>query len=262
MTVFASSTKPSFSVVETDKPIELKPVVKIVIDWSKIIGYDSIKSILDRTLNPETQGKKRIHILLCGSPGTSKTVFLLTILDGLKKLGLNAHYLDATTLSSSGVLEYMFTNDMDYCLLDELDKLDKEHQATFLNTLENGILQETKHKRIRRKEMKNCLFIVTANYRDKILEPLFTRMLTLLIPKYTKEQFYAIGTQLLSQQYSKTKDIAYYITDQVWKIYTERRHEEPNLRVARDIAILTNNDKAVIDPVLQGVTEYSKRDNE
>ena len=134
-------------------------------------------------------------------------------------------------------------------------------QATFLNNLENGILQETKHKRIRRKDMRNCLFIITANYQDKILKPLFTRMLTLLIPKYRKEQFYAIGTQLLSEQYGKTKDIAYYITDQVWRIYTGRRHEEPNLRVARDVAILTNNDKAVIDPILEGITTYSKGDD-
>jgi len=57
--------------------------------------------------------------------------------------------------------------------------------------------------------------------------------------------------QLLSEQYGKTKDISYYITDQVWKIYTEKRYEEPNLRVARDVAILTNNDRAVIDPILE-----------
>lgn len=58
-------------------------------------------------------------------------------------------------------------------------------------------------------------------------------------------------------QYGKTKDIAYYITDQVWRIYTERRHEEPNLRVA----ILTNNDKAIIDPILEGITTYGKGDD-
>ncbi len=254
----ATSVKPNLEHFE--KPKENPKIYKsadnitIQIDWSKIIGYDEIKHIIEASLN--TKNKKKTHILLCGSPGTSKTVFLLTIFESLKKIGLNAHYLDASTLSSSGVVEYMFSNDMDYCLLDELDKCKKEHQV--LNTLETGILQETKHNKIRRKDMKNCLFVITANYQDKILQPLFTRMLTLLIPKYTKEQFYQIGVELLTKQYRKTKDIADYIVDRIWKIYTEIRHEKPNLRQCVQVAILTGNDKKMIEPILQGISTYSQ----
>jgi DNA polymerase III delta prime subunit len=267
----ATSTKPRLEYVneileqaEITKEINVKAFNgKIKIDWSKVIGYNEIKHIIDAALN--NLNKKKTHIMLCGAPGTSKTVFLLTILESLKRQGLNAHYLDATTLSSSGVIEYMFTHDMNFALIDELDKLKREHQATFLNTLETGILQETKGSinkdkpKIRQKDMKNCVFIITANYQDKILQPLFTRMLTLLIPKYTKTQFYAIGVQLLNQQFGKTKEIAYYIVDRIWKIYTEERKEEPNLRYARDVAILTDNNKENIDPILQGITTYSKR---
>lgn len=233
---------------------------KIIIDWNKIIGYEEIKHIIDAALN--STYKKRTHVLLCGAPGTSKTVFLLTILESMKKQNINAHYLDATTLTSSGVIEYMFIHDMEFCLLDELDKLAKEHQATFLNTLETGLLQETKNKKIRSKSMKECTFIITANYQDKILKPLFTRMMTLLIPEYTKEQFYQIGGQLLMEQYDKTKEIAFYIVDNIYKIYTEERKEKPNLRYARDVAILTNNDKLVIDPILKGIAKYSKKYDE
>jgi len=262
-TIITSCNKPNFPLIDIQEIEQIKKSDykqlngQINIDWSKIIGYDEIKHIIDAALN--NIQKKKTHIMLCGAPGTSKTVFLLTILESLKKSNLNGHYLDATTLSSSGVIEYMFTHDMDFALIDELDKLKKEHQATFLNTLETGILQETKNKKIRNKDMKNCIFIITANYQDKILQPLFTRMLTLLIPEYTKSQFYAIGTQLLEQQYNKTKEIAFYIVDQIYKIYTEKRHEKPNLRYARDVAILTNNDKKNIDPILQGITTYSKR---
>ena len=151
---------------------------------------------------------------------------------------------------------------MEFCLLDELDKLGKEHQATFLNTLETGLLQETKNKKIRSKSMKECTFIITANYQDKILQPLFTRMMTLLIPEYTKEQFYQIGEQLLKEQYNKTQEIAFYIVDNIYRIYTEERKEKPNLRYARDVAILTNNDKSVIDPILKGIAKYSKKYDE
>jgi hypothetical protein len=64
--------------------------------------------------------------------------FLKTIESSLLTQGYNVHYLDATALSSSGIIEYMFTNDV-YCLLDELDKLEKEHQSVFLNLLETVI---------------------------------------------------------------------------------------------------------------------------
>jgi hypothetical protein len=233
----------------------LDNIGNIVIDWSKIIGYDDIKHMISAALN--NLHKKKTHIMLCGSPGTSKTVFLLTIQESLKDQGIESHYLDATTLSSSGVIDYMFNHDMNFALIDELDKCKKEHQAVFLNCLETGILQETKNKKIRRKEMKNCVFIITANYKDKILEPLFTRMLPLLIPEYTKAEFYNIGTQLLHKQYGKTKEIAHYIVDQVYTIFTHKRKEKPNMRYARDIALLTTNEKSNIDPILRGITTYS-----
>lgn len=263
-TILATSVKPKLEYITKEYKKEeiinnqiLDNIGKISIDWSAIIGYEEIKHIISAALN--SIHKKKTHIMLCGSPGTSKTVFLLTVQESLKQQGLNAHYLDATTLSSSGVIEYMFTHDINFALIDELDKCKKEHQSVFLNCLETGILQETKNKKIRSKSMKDCVFIITANYKDKILDPLFTRMLTLLIPEYTKQQFYDIGVQLLRKQYNKTKEIAYYIVDQVYKIYTIERKEKPNLRYARDIALLTDNNKSNIDPILKGITTYSKQ---
>jgi hypothetical protein len=76
--------------------VENKPN-NIVINWSKIIGYDEIKHIIDAAL--ATGSKKKTHILIVGAAGTSKTVFLKTIEESLMLQGLNVHYLDATTLS-------------------------------------------------------------------------------------------------------------------------------------------------------------------
>ena len=111
--------------------------------------------------------------------------------------------------------------------------------------LESGILQETKSgigktrgDRIRKKEMQNTLFIATGNYIDKIMHPLLTRFMTFKIPEYKEEEFYAIGIKAIMEQYEKTKEIARYIVTQIWNIYTNIRHEKPNLRYARDIANL------------------------
>ena len=236
--------------------IKDKDPKNIKIDWSRIIGYDKIKEIMTKALR--NKNDKKIHILLVGAAGTSKTVFLKTIESNLKTQNYNVHYLDSTTLTSSGVIEYLFSNDIDFLLLDELDKLLKEHQATFLNLLESGILQETKFKRIRKKEMSNTIAICTGNYIDKIMEPLKTRFLVLNIPKYTKKEFYDIGTRLLmNEPYNKTKEIAYYIVDQIWTIYTTKRQEDPNLRQAVQVASLSENNKESIDPILQGLEQYS-----
>ena len=74
--------------------------------------------------------------------------------------------------------------------------------------------------------MKDCIYLVSANYENKVLTPLLTRFLTLKIPEYTKQEFYDIGVKLLqTPKYGKNAEIASYIVDQVWKIFTETRKE-------------------------------------
>jgi Holliday junction resolvasome RuvABC ATP-dependent DNA helicase subunit len=258
------SAKPSFKVSVETKHEELKletppPTTKqqIAIDWSDVIGYDSIKYVFDQSLN--STNKKKTHLLVIGAAGTCKTVFLLTAKESLEEQGYKVHYLDASTLSSSGVIEYLFTNDIDNSILeiDELDKCKKEHQAVFLNMLESGLLQETKNKKIRQKKTNNVLCFATGNYKDKILDPLLTRFMKFEIPPYTESEFKAIGYKLLTNKFKKTIENAEYITNQIWDIYT-KQHITPNLRYARQVAEITNNDRTGIDKILNAITKYSK----
>jgi Holliday junction resolvasome RuvABC ATP-dependent DNA helicase subunit len=259
------STKPNFTVVhaiehketQTQPTIQINKQGKIWIDWSDVIGYDSIKYVFDQALN--STNKKKTHLLVIGAAGTSKTVFLLTAKESLEQQGIKVHYLDASTLSSSGVIEYLFTNDIDNSILeiDELDKCKKEHQAVFLNMLESGLLQETKNKKIRQKKTNNVLCFATGNYRDKILDPLLTRFMKFEIPSYTESEFKEIGYKLLQNKFKKSIENAEYITNQVWDIYT-KQHITPNLRYARQVAEITNNDRPGIDKILNAITKYSK----
>lgn len=249
--------KPTKIIIKpTDKKHNKDPK-KIIIDWSPIIGYEHIKKIIDNVLT--NKYKKKTHLLIIGAAGTSKTVFLKTVEESLLKLGYNVHYLDATTLSSSGVIEYLFNHDnVEYLLLDEIDKLEKEHQYAFLNLCEIGILQETKHRKIRKKEMFQTIILATGNYLDKIIGPLKTRFMLLNIPEYTKQQFFDISIQLLQREpYNKTKEIANYITGEIWRIYVELRKESPNIRNCKQVAAITNNEKTDIDMILKGLEKYS-----
>jgi ubiquitin-protein ligase len=103
------------------------------------------------------------------------------------------------------------------------------------------------------------LFLATANYIDKLMVPLLARFLVLNIPEYTKEQFFEISIELLQKQYAKTWNIAQYITSEVWRIYTEIRHENPNMRQCVQVAVITENDKKQIDRIIKGLTTYSKK---
>lgn len=277
--ILTDSSKPNFNTynkqekiifdklkIIADKEIILKPtqITEIKnnvdstfnIDWNKIIGYDDIKIVINNVLS--TNSKKKTHLLIGGKAGTSKTIFLKVIEANLKQFGKNVHYLDVSTLSSSGVIEYLFKNDVQYLLLDEIDKLERIHQSVFLNLLESGILQETKHNRIRKKEFHDLIALATANYLDKLLEPLLTRFLVLEIPEYTKEQFFKISIELLVSQYGKTKEIAEYITTKIWNIWTTKRHKNPNMRQCVQVANISGNDKKQIDIIINTLDKFSK----
>ena len=202
--VISNSAKPSFPLIDISEKeaayYNNKTSGNIIIDWSEVFGYEPIKYVMSQAIN--SKNAKKTHILICGAAGTSKTVFLLTVKESLEKQGVKCHYLDATTMSSSGVIEYLFQNDIDNSIveIDELDKLKKEHQSVFLNMLETGTLQETKNKKIRSKPTNSVLCFATGNYIDKILDPLKTRFMTFEIPKYTQEEFFNIGIKLLQSK--------------------------------------------------------------
>lgn len=233
------------------------------LDLRNIVGYDDIKKIIQRivdnfTINP-------IHLLLGGDPSTAKTVFLQTLLKNLKAFRINAHYINAESMTSAGVIDYLFTHDVEFLLLDELDKLDKSHQKTFLNLLENGVLQETKFKKTRKKIMETFTCIATANYLNKILEPLLTRFMVLYLKAYTQEEFYLIGMILLQYKYKVEEKLSYYIVDQVWNVFMNFRHEYPVIREVARIGKLAGNDRVVVDEILAGLknrsTKYEKIPN-
>jgi hypothetical protein len=61
---------------ENKQPEQLAKAVEqkqknIEIDWSPVIGYEEIKTIIDATLNSSTKYKKKTHLLIGGAPKQS-----------------------------------------------------------------------------------------------------------------------------------------------------------------------------------------------
>src|SRR5437867_7748174 len=88
--------------------------------FSNIVGYPQIKKLLLRSI----VAKEPVHILLTGPPSSSKTVFLLEMLEGLG----GTYFVDAVGASGAGVMDRLFSNNTKYLLIDEIDKMKKNDQ--------------------------------------------------------------------------------------------------------------------------------------
>src|SRR5436189_6412460 len=114
--------------------------------FSNVVGYPEIKKLLLKSV----VAKEPVNILLTGPPSSSKTVFLLEMLEGLD----DTFFIDAVAASGPGMVEHLFNDNTKYLLIDEIDKMKKSDQAALLNVMEIGVLSETKLGKTRQKKMK------------------------------------------------------------------------------------------------------------
>jgi MoxR-like ATPase len=119
--------------------------------FGSIYGYEDIKKLLMRCIS----AMQPTHVLLIGAPACCKTMFLLEMAKGLDN---NTYFMDATSASGPGVVDYLFENNIKYLLVDEIDKLQRKDQSVLLNLMENNMLIETKVRKTRKKELKVSVF--------------------------------------------------------------------------------------------------------
>ena len=85
--------------------------------FPNVVGYPEIKKLLLRALVT----KEPVNVLLTGPPASSKTVFLLEMLQGLD----DVFFVDGVAASGAGVMNQLFNNNTKYLLIDEIDKMKK-----------------------------------------------------------------------------------------------------------------------------------------
>jgi holliday junction DNA helicase RuvB len=176
--------------------------------FSSVVGYADLKKLLMKSL----LSKEPINILLTGPPSTSKTVFLLDILNGLD----NAYFIDATGASGPGMTDHLFAGKTKYLLIDEIDKLKKSDQAVLLNVMETGIVSETKLKGKTRQRKINLWIYATSNNVEKLSSPLRSRFMEFHLAEYKFNEFAEITRQLLKDRYKLNGVLSEKIADSVW----------------------------------------------
>jgi Holliday junction DNA helicase RuvB len=98
------------------------------VEFKNIQGYDDIKDIVRRTLDAEDN----CNLLFIGPPASSKTLFLLGILESKKGV-----YFDGSN-TTNRILDVLEEKRPKNICIDELDKMPRQFQEKLLNFMESG----------------------------------------------------------------------------------------------------------------------------
>jgi replication-associated recombination protein RarA len=224
-----------------DRDQKLSPEEKF---FFNVVGYSDIKKLLLKSV----VSKEPVNILLTGPPSSSKTIFLLEMLEGLD----DTYFIDGVGASGAGMAEHLFSNNTKYLLIDEIDKMKKNDQATLLNVMETGILSETKLGKTRQKKMKLWIF-ATSNEVERLAGPLRSRFMELHLEEYTYEEFTEIVRRLLKKRYRLDVNLSEKIAYAVWN-----RMKSKDVRDAINIAKLTKTSTDV-DWLVDVQMKYGKK---
>ena len=212
--------------------------------FSSIYGYSDIKKLLMRAM----VSKESIAILLSGPPASSKTIFLMEMMKGLD----NTCYIDCTNTTGAGLVDGLFNKNIQYLLLDEVEKMAKKDQNVLLNTIETGMLVETKISKTRQKKLNNLKVFATTNNLDALSPPLRSRFMEFHLSEYTFDQFCEIARRLLSKRVGHSNQVADEIASAVWN--------EMNSKDIRDVLSIAKLVRS-IDDVSWLVQVYKKYGN-
>ena len=180
--------------------------------FNTIAGYDDIKALIKRALKVE-----RFHILLCGSPASAKTLFLLE----LARLP-GAFYCLGSATSKAGLCQVLFEQQPKILLADEIDKFQTKDIAILLSLAETGIVREVKFGKQREIQLKTSIF-AAANKIHGMPKELLSRFRTLFLPEYSEEEFVEAATKVIIDKEKADPELALYIAQRTWQVSKDVR---------------------------------------
>jgi|SRR5687767_13151257 len=113
-------------ILEESKKIENTEIKEKDI-FSNMYGHDSLKIILKNAL----ANNEPVHILLTGSVGTAKSLFLEAIADNVK----HGYFINNNS-TGAGIIQYLYDHpELKILLIDEVEKLKKDEIAVLLTII-------------------------------------------------------------------------------------------------------------------------------
>ena len=208
--------------------------------FSVIEGYSDIKELFINALKSEP-----VHFILCGVPGSSKTMFL----SELERIGGSTPTILGGTASKVGIIDILFDYKPVVLLLDEFEHLNSRDYTILLSLCETGIISETKHGKTRRLELPNTRVFAGCNSTRNIPSPVLDRMQLIKFRSYTRQEFMQVAINVLTKRMGLDNNLSEYIADETWEFSHSIRQV---IRVAK-----MAKTKEEVDSLLGVIQKYS-----
>ncbi len=208
--------------------------------FSVIEGYSDVKALFELSLRGEP-----VDMLLCGVPGSSKTMFL----SELERIGGATPTILGGTASKVGIIDILFDYRPVLLLLDEFEHLNPRDYTVLLSLCENRIVSETKHGKTRRLELPNTRVFAGCNSTRNIPSPNLDRMQIFRFRSYTRAEFMQVAVNVLTKRMGLNNDLSKYIADETWEFSHSVRQV---IRIAK-----MAKTKEEVDRLLEVIQKYS-----
>jgi Holliday junction DNA helicase RuvB len=189
--------------------------------------------------------------LLTGASGTSKTLFLEAINENVS----NCSFITSNS-TGAGILYTLYSNpNMEYLLIDELEKIPKDELAVLLTLMENGRLIITKKTMMCNRE-QNVKIFATCNKVEKLSPEMRSRFLKFHLKEYSLEEFNMIAINIVTERFNRTQEFAQKLAQTVWY-----KMNSKDIRDVIKVARLAKRETE-IDMIIEALQEYSQDPND
>jgi MoxR-like ATPase len=153
---------------EPQQELKLSVRERALNTFSNIVGLDDIKEMMLRAL----ESPERAHTLLIGPPACAKSLFMLEIEKGMQS---EVYFTEGAATTKAGLQKFIAENPhKEIIIIDEIDKMQMQHQESLLTMMERGEFTTTK---VRNTQTVNANMVIfaTSNSTERLSKPLLSR---------------------------------------------------------------------------------------
>lgn len=189
-------------------------------NFRMVEGLDDVKAALDLAMRKQHETRvtgedRRLHVLLAGPPGVSKSLLLL---EAEKEIPQERRvFVLGSQVSKAGLRNRLLSSpsSIDFVLIDELDKMGREDYDVLLSMMESGRISVLKAGMAADARVLATV-LATANYLERIPVELLDRFLILYVESYDSQDFVRVATRLLRERGAMPPEEASALAAVLW----------------------------------------------